>query len=205
MWAAEMKGVRWQWPEKRSSGRMKVTGGGGYHHEGCPVVVSLCQTGYWLPVKRIRFICPGCGLSPFPVCQQHLTSPCTWPLNQRKGNSATKGGVVLCRDFSLHSLQWSGKNLYWRKRSKQKHATRGSCWRRESVSYFSRYCRETSPLTDCLRYAAKLYVKWMARVKQSVQESRDICPCFPGPWLQADFVLLWASSVLLVSSTCICF
>lgn len=111
MWAAEMKGVRWQWPEKRSLGRMKVTGEGGYHHEGCPVVVPLHQTGYCLPVKRIHFICPGWGLSQFPSCQHYLVLLCTWPLNQTKGNSATTGWVVLCSNFSLHSLQWSGKYL----------------------------------------------------------------------------------------------
>lgn len=70
---------------------MKVTGEGGYHHEGCPVIASLHQTGYCLPVKSIHFICPDCGLSPFPLCQHYLVSLCTWPLNQTKGNSATKG------------------------------------------------------------------------------------------------------------------
>lgn len=128
--------------------------------EGCTVVVSPCQTSYRLPVKRrLQFTCPSCVLSPFPLCQHCLMAlyVSLRPLNQREVNLATKG--VFSRDFYLPSLQRSGKHLCWSKEVNRYVLQVAVTEEGHNVPYLSRECHGTSPLTDCLRRSAKLYVK----------------------------------------------
>lgn len=104
MWAAEMEDVRWQWLEKRTLERMKISGGGECQPwRGCTVVVPL-----WLWREFSSCALAVC-YHHFPCASTAWWHACLRSLNQGVINAATKLCAIFSRDFSLPTLQCSGK------------------------------------------------------------------------------------------------
>lgn len=149
IWAAEMKDVRWQWLEKRTLERKKISAGG----DGCQAWSGHCGSATLTVKRRIQFTCLSCVLSPFPLCQHCL-----------------KTRLPKSEDFSLPTLQCSGKPQGWSKKLNKNVAQVVVAEEGKNVPYFSRECvgkRQPWQIVS-VSHTARLYVKWLARIMHSL-------------------------------------